>query len=210
VQRTSGAPGRSRTLRLRERRVRCGATIRSSSSMAFVCTLNNRRSRNGNLASSRATSDTAISTGHTRHHRHSTTSIRTSSRRSKVLRGRRRDDVWADAANGVIVITTKRASRVRRAERERGARPDADGRRLSDAPLPVGTRHLRRGPVTVRSQHVGGVPCVGDSVRTFQLLSDPALTVLDKAIAPAPRSASRAEVRLSPMPSRSYKERAGS
>jgi len=92
-----------------------------------------------------------------------------------------------DAANGVIVITTKRghagparwtASGEHGRTQMAGAYPDLLLRwgHPPDNSLPVIC------PIsnTVEGQVDFAIPCQGDSVVTFQLLNDPALTVLDR------------------------------
>ncbi len=178
VQRTSGAPGDPSRLRLRG----AGSPLKNNDPIVIVDGIRSyaeqSANRSANLAS-RAISDQSPYATPSPLDYIDPNSIET----IEVLKGPSAATLYGqDAANGVIVITTKKG----RAGPTQWTMMAEHGRTsmLGDYPdlLFRWGHELYRGASTncPISNLYDGIPCEGDSLRSFQLLNDPALTVLDQ------------------------------
>ncbi len=195
VQRTSGAPGDPARLRLRG----AASLLRNNDPVVYVdgkrFYAEQSAARSANLASDWRG---GASTG-----RRDSVSINNYAAPSpldyidpntiekiEVLKGPSAATLYGqDAANGVIVITTKKGQAgptrwTANVEHGRtqmaGKYPDLLYRWGHDIYYGVANNCPITGMVTAPFSAFPSIPCVADSVLTFQLLNDPALTVLDR------------------------------
>lgn len=189
VQRTSGTPGDPARLRLRGP----GSPLRSNDPIVIVDGVRvyaeQSASRSQNLASSPVSTeaDRQATNGYASATPSPLDYIDPNSiEKIEVLKGPSAATLYGqDAANGVIVITTKkgRAGPARWTVSVEHSREQIAGN-YPDLVFRAG-HDLYHGtsvncPATNRYGGYDGQPCVGDSVVAFQLLNDPAQTVLDR------------------------------